>query len=44
MKISKKKSTEKVDGTVALVMGLVRAMLQKPNPDSVYDSRGILFI
>ena len=44
MKISKKKSTEKVDGAVALVMGLARAMLQDPNPDSVYDSRGILFI
>jgi len=44
MKISKKKSTEKVDGAVALVMGLARAMLQEGSDDSVYNSRGILFI
>ena len=44
MKISKKKSTEKVDGVVALVMGLARAMLDEGNSESVYNERGILFI
>jgi len=44
MKISKKKSTEKVDGAVALVMGLARAMLQEGTTNSVYDERGILFL
>ena len=43
MKISKKKSTEKVDGVVALVMGLARAMMHEGNAESVYDGRGILF-
>ena len=43
MKISKKKSTEKVDGVVALVIGLARAMMHEDR-DSVYNERGILFI
>ena len=43
-KISKKKSTEKVDGAVALVMGLARAMMHDGSADSVYNGRGILFI
>lgn len=41
-KIDKSKSTEKVDGAVALVMGLDRAM--KNAGGSVYDDRGLLFI
>ena len=43
-KISKKKSTEKVDGAVSLVMGLARAMLREDAAESVYDKRGVLFI
>ena len=45
MKMSKKKSTEKIDGAVALVMGLARAVLQGGiSTDSVYDERGLLFL
>ncbi|MDL2205790.1 terminase large subunit [Eubacteriales bacterium OttesenSCG-928-N13] len=44
LKIDKEKSTEKVDGAVALVMALDRAM-KNQNSSSVYDSdRGLLFI
>jgi phage terminase large subunit-like protein len=44
LKIDKEKSTEKVDGAVALVMALDRAM-KNQNSGSVYDSdRGLLFI
>jgi len=43
LKIDKEKSTEKVDGAVALVMALDRA-LKNLNTGSVYDSRGILFL
>jgi phage terminase large subunit-like protein len=38
IKPSKKKSTEKIDGIVALILALSRSMEQK---DSVYDTRGI---
>lgn len=41
LKPSKKKSTEKIDGIVAAIMALGRAMLQ-PSLNSVYSSRGIL--
>jgi phage terminase large subunit-like protein len=45
IKPSKAKSTEKIDGAVALIMGLARAMLHGGEPtESVYDTRGILFI
>jgi phage terminase large subunit-like protein len=46
VKLSKKKSTEKIDGVVAMVMGLARAMITggQPTHGSVYDERGILFI
>ena len=44
IKIDKAKSTEKVDGAVALVMGLDRAIRNAVNQVSVYDSRGLLFI
>jgi phage terminase large subunit-like protein len=44
LKIDKEKSTEKVDGAVALVMALDRA-LKNRNTGSVYDSgRGLLII
>lgn len=45
IKIDKAKSTEKVDGAVALVMALSRALLYNENQgSSVYESRGLLFI
>ena len=43
LKIDKQKSTEKVDGAVALVMALDRAM-KNQNSASVYDERGLLTI
>jgi len=44
LKIDKEKSTEKVDGAVALVMALDRAM-KNQNGGSIYDTdRGLLFI
>ena len=43
-KIDKQKSTEKVDGAVALVMGLDRAMKNLNGGGSVYDDRGLLLI
>ncbi len=45
LKIDKEKSTEKVDGAVALVMALDRALKNQGTGGSVYDSgRGLLFI
>lgn len=43
IKPNKKQSTEKIDGVVALVMGLARATLHNPEGErSIYDERGIL--
>ncbi|MBR1807162.1 MAG: terminase large subunit [Selenomonadaceae bacterium] len=45
IKIDKAKSTEKVDGAVALVMSLARAIFYDGKQGtSVYDSRGLIFI
>ena len=44
IKPNKKKSTEKIDGVVALIMGLARATLGGGINGSVYDERGLLFI
>ena len=44
LKIDKEKSTEKVDGAVALVMALDRAMKNQGGSGSVYDERGLLYI
>ena len=44
LKIDKQKSTEKVDGAVALVMALDRAMKNQGGSGSVYDDRGLLWI
>ena len=45
LKIDKQKSTEKVDGAVALVMALDRALKNQGAGGSVYDTdRGLLFI
>jgi len=43
VKIDKQKSTEKVDGAVALVMALDRAM-RNNDGGSVYDHRGLLIL
>ena len=40
-KPSKKRSTERIDGIVALIMGLDRATTQ-PQFTSVYEHRGLL--
>lgn len=44
IKPSKRKATEKIDGVVALIMALDRAIRNNANQVSVYDSRGLLFI
>ena len=44
LKIDKQRSTEKVDGAVALVMALDRAMTNLNGGGSVYDDRGLLII
>lgn len=45
IKPDKAKSTEKIDGVVATIMGLDRAIRNDGNNgDSVYDSRGLLLI
>lgn len=44
IKIDKEKSTEKVDGAVALVMALDRALKNQSSHDSVYDERGLLVL
>jgi len=43
LKPSKKKSTERIDGIVALIMALGRAMVREEG-GSVYDGRGILLV
>jgi phage terminase large subunit-like protein len=45
IKADKEKSTEKIDGAVAMIMGLDRAIrCDNDSGESVYDNRGILFI
>lgn len=44
IKIDKEKSTEKVDGAVALVMGLDRAMKNLNGGDSIYNHRGLIIL
>ena len=45
IKADKEKSTEKIDGAIAIIMALDRAIrCGNDNTASVYDSRGILFI
>ena len=41
IKPDKSKSVEKIDGIVSLIMGLDRAMRHEPEPESVYEKRGI---
>ena len=45
IKPDKEKSSEKIDGAVATIMALDRAIrCGNDNGESVYDSRGLLFI
>ena len=44
LKLDKEKSTEKIDGAVALVMALDRAMKNQNGSDSVYNDRGLLLL
>jgi phage terminase large subunit-like protein len=44
IKPDKEKSTEKIDGAVALIMALDRAIRNGGNSGSVYDERGILVL
>ena len=44
IKPNKKKSTEKIDGVVAMIMGFARATLASGGNESVYAERGILFV
>lgn len=44
IKMDKARSTEKIDGAVATVMALDRAIRNEGSSESVYDSRGLLFI
>ncbi|WP_105141644.1 terminase, partial [Streptococcus suis] len=42
IKPDKEKSVEKIDGIVALIMGLDRCIRHQIDEGSVYDERGIL--
>jgi len=44
IKPSKKKSNERIDGIVAAIMALGRAMATPPHKPSVYETRGLLVI
>ena len=44
IKPDKQKSTERIDGAVALIMALDRAIRNRGSGGSVYDSRGILVL
>jgi phage terminase large subunit-like protein len=44
IKMDKEKSTEKIDGAVALVMGLDRALKRQGKTQSVYEGRGLLVL
>jgi len=45
IKATKEKSTEKIDGVVATIMALDRAIrCGNDTSESVYDSRGLLFV
>jgi len=44
IKADKEKSTEKIDGAVATIMALDRAIRHEGDGASVYDERGLFFI
>jgi phage terminase large subunit-like protein len=41
-KPDKEKSTERIDGAVALIMAVGRAMLRQGPQPSVYETRGVV--
>jgi len=43
IKPDKEKSTEKIDGAVALIMALDR-LIRNENKESVYDERGLILL
>ena len=43
IKPSKKKSTERIDGIVAAIMAIARAMLQTGTSSSVHTTRGVIW-
>ena len=44
IKADKEKSTEKIDGAIAMIMALDRAIRHENDTESVYENRGLLFI
>ena len=42
IKLDKQKSTEKIDGMIALIMALDRAIRHEAAQESVYDTRGLI--
>jgi len=44
IKADKEKSTEKIDGAIATIMALDRAIRHESDGSSVYDNRGLIFI
>ena len=44
IKADKEKSTEKIDGAIAMIMALDRAIRNQGSVDSVYNERGILIL
>lgn len=44
IKMDKEKSTERIDGAVATIMALDRAIRNEGSTDSVYNERGIIAI
>ena len=44
IKADKEKSTEKIDGAIATIMALDRAIRHEGDGESVYDERGLLFV
>jgi phage terminase large subunit-like protein len=42
MRPSRKKSSEKIDGIVSVIMALGRAMLDNDSGGSVYATRGVI--
>jgi phage terminase large subunit-like protein len=45
IKVDKEKSSEKIDGIVAMIMGLARATVNPPDEDgSIYDERDMIIL
>jgi len=43
--VDKEKSSEKIDGIVAMIMGLARATVNPPDDDgSIYDERDMIIL